>query len=231
MQLRSVSFALGLFLLVQMFAVPAPVWGRAGDVARLSSRASGDETKEGTPPPAASDILRTPAPVPTPLQHVSGEDLPKETYRDVYRIIKEDNSCSRFFGGSVQAVEVLNKLATEMRKKPLDSTTVGILMRGTYTRWQNATTGSAYRIFSETTINSRGPFYNVAAANKTVGIGRFAAHTRKGRALMLLHELGHLVTGPDGDWLLPNDGDDRKLSNRNTETVEDHCINQLAALS
>jgi hypothetical protein len=46
---------------------------------------------------------------------------------------------------------------------------------------------------------------------------------------MLLHELGHLIRGPAG-WLLPNDGGDAALSDRNTRTVESRCSEQLLAL-
>jgi hypothetical protein len=41
--------------------------------------------------------------------------------------------------------------------------------------------------------------------------------------------MGHLIRGQDG-WLLPNDGGDAALSDRNTRTVESRCLGQLLAL-
>ena len=61
-------------------------------------------------------------------------------------------------------------------------------------------------------------------------VGRFAAETRQAKALLLLHEMGHLVGTPDGGWLLPSDGGNPELSERNTRTVESQCLKQLLAL-
>jgi hypothetical protein len=60
-------------------------------------------------------------------------------------------------------------------------------------------------------------------------VGRFPAASRPARALMLLHELGHLIRGSEG-WLLQPDGGDAVLSDRNTRTVESRCKEQLLAL-
>ena len=106
-------------------------------------------------------------------------------------------------------------------------------MSGKYTMFHNATTGASYRLFDEATINSNGPFaMRVPPPSSTQRqmIGRFPAQSRQGRALTLLHELGHLLEGADGKWLLPNDGDSVSLSDRNTRIVEEHCVGQLLAL-
>ena len=83
--------------------------------------------------------------------------------------------------------------------------------------------------FDEATLNLDGPLGPDAARPSAprMLIGSFPAHTAQGHALILLHELGHLVYGPGGDWLLPNDGSDYALSARNTLAVEAHCVEQL----
>ena len=48
---------------------------------------------------------------------------------------------------------------------------------------------------------------------------------------MFLHELGHLMKGPDGHWLLPDDGSDEELSSRNSQRIELLCGAQIRDLS
>jgi hypothetical protein len=48
---------------------------------------------------------------------------------------------------------------------------------------------------------------------------------------MLLHELGHLMKGPNGDWLLPDDGKSFTDSLSNTRKIESICGEQIRALS
>jgi hypothetical protein len=105
-------------------------------------------------------------------------------------------------------------------------------MSGGYTFYQNHRTGVTYRLFDRAMINRDGPFApgGRPGAAPPTRVGRYASHTRPARALILLHELGHLVEGPGGGWLLPNDGGDYLLSERNTERVEAHCIEQLKAI-
>jgi hypothetical protein len=83
------------------------------------------------------------------------------------------------------------------------------------------------------TVNSIGPLHAVPLATQTRRrlIGRFPSETRAARALILLHEIGHLVQGGDGRWLLPNDGHDAGQSGRNSNTVENYCREQLNALN
>ena len=45
--------------------------------------------------------------------------------------------------------------------------------------------------------------------------------------LMLLHELAHLIAGPDGRWLIPDDGNNQELSRKNTLLVEARCRDQI----
>jgi hypothetical protein len=61
-------------------------------------------------------------------------------------------------------------------------------------------------------------------------VGSFAPGSRPARALILLHELGHLIQGDDGDWLIPDDGRDGWQSKANTLRVEQVCRAQLETL-
>jgi hypothetical protein len=184
---------------------------------------------EDAPPPVISAL-----PAPTPLDLTAVKLADKESYADVFRVLKDDNTCSRFFGGPNRAVAVFNQLALQLRSRPLGmaSKSIAILMSGSYTMYRDASTGASYRLFDEATINSNGPFaFRVQLRwSEQRMIGRFPAQTRQARALVLLHELGHLMEGASGSWLLPNDGKDFALSERNTRTVESRCAKQLLAL-
>lgn len=187
-----------------------------------------DETKTEE---AAAPVVSL-LPPPTPLDVKLEKLVDKESYADVFRVLKDDNACSRFFGGPNRAVEVFNRLSRQLRSKAIGAGSIAIRMSGDYTKFNDALTGASYRLFEEATINSHGPFAMRVPAPWLASrqIGRFPAQTRQARALILLHELGHLIQGTDGKWLLPNDGEDAALSERNTRTVEAHCIKQLLAL-
>ncbi|HEV3470851.1 MAG TPA: hypothetical protein VG148_16125 [Pyrinomonadaceae bacterium] len=184
-------------------------------------------------PKPAEDVLPAaarPAPVPTPLDQ--RQVSLQETYADVFGILSRENECSRFFGGPARAAEAFNQFARRLGRSPLGDARVAIQMSGGFTSYQNLQTGVTYRLFERATINLDGPLGPSAprSAVAATKVGRYAAHTRPARALILLHELGHLVPGPDGGWLLPNDGGDYLLSRRNTERVEARCAEQLEAI-
>ncbi|HVF27251.1 MAG TPA: hypothetical protein VM943_03350 [Pyrinomonadaceae bacterium] len=183
--------------------------------------------------PAADIVNIAPAaPVPTPLTLTTNDAIKSSLYMDVFNILKDDNSCSRFFGGPPSAVHVLNQLTLQFRKEPLRSNLVGFQMSGHYINISNRQTGASYRLFDKAIANSRGPIYNRNPHDAEVrrSIGRFQIHTREAKTLMLLHELGHLLPGKDGNWLLPNDGGNHVLSTQNSRTVEQHCLDQIRAL-
>src|SRR6266576_6131700 len=82
-------------------------------------------------------------------------------------------------------------------------------------------------------LNSGGPFYRQQTplgGSLIAGVGSFRANSREARVLMLLHELGHLMKGADGKWLLPDDGKSMADSLKNTRTVESVCGDQIRAL-
>lgn len=172
--------------------------------------------------------------VQAPLEEKEHGALESEAYDDIYGILKERNSCSNFFGGPAQAVEAFNQLAKRLKRKSLGNRTIAVQMRGQYGLYKNNATGASYRLFDEATFNTDGPLNranHLSSRGSLKNIGRYAATTRQARALVFLHELGHLVQGQDGAWVLPNDGESAVLSDRNTRIVTDKCSSQLAALN
>ena len=184
-----------------------------------------------TATPSVPEVA-SPAPVPTPLPLAIQRKIYTDMYLDVYRILKEENSCSRFFGGAVKAIEVLNRLTEQIKKKRLDNHRVAFKMSGPYNDVRNRQTGASYRLFEQVLVNTNGPLAlsPFISATHSQTIGRFRTNTREARALVLLHELGHLLQGPDGNWLLPNDGANYEVSLQNTITVQSYCLKQLTAL-
>jgi hypothetical protein len=146
--------------------------------------------------------------------------------------LSQESSCSRFFGGPYLALTVLNGFAPQLRGRPLGQGGVGIRMSGGYDIYRDGATGATYRLFKEAFINSDGPFLVrvVRPQSARLRVGRFEAETRQAKVLLLLHEMGHLVSAPGGGWLLPDDGGDAEQSERNTRTIESQCLKQLLAL-
>ncbi len=155
-----------------------------------------------------------------------------EAYYDTLGILTGNNGCSDFFGGSESSIDIFNRLIQRVRKDYL-AVSIGIQMSGEVVNAHNARTNSRYRLFEKVSINANGPFYRKKSSDSqpTVpGVGSFGPNTREARALMLLHELGHIVKGKSGSWLLPDDGRDQALSWENTKRIEDVCGNQIKGL-
>jgi hypothetical protein len=174
------------------------------------------EAKTSESPPAA----------PSPL--ISQDKVLGSAYYDTVSILGSNNPCSDFFGGPA-SVEIFNELVSKIRKDAL-AAGIGMRMSGLTTNIHNARTNIKYRIFDKVSINSRGPFYRKKAAHwePTVPkVGTFEPNTQQVRVLMLLHELGHVMTGSNGQWLLPDDGQDEGLSRANSRKIENVCTDQL----
>ncbi|HYP53984.1 MAG TPA: hypothetical protein VEQ42_10620 [Pyrinomonadaceae bacterium] len=247
MRLRS------LFL-VLAFAAPAPALAQEvpAQVSGANVRPDGRRDSAPAVPPELSDTTLTTAatpeaaspseprpeearvrvaPVPTPLPLAASADAHHVAYAEAFRILSADNECSRFFGGAAAAVEVLNRTVERMRPRPLPEPSTCVKMRGQYTVIKNTQTGAVFRVFDEVTVNSEGPVSHAPSrAARRMAVGSFPAHTKPGWVLILLHEVGHLVQKEGGGWLLPNDGDDARLSQLNTKRVEANCLKQLNAL-
>ncbi|SRR6266542_2712638 len=153
-------------------------------------------------------------------------------YLDARTLLDHDSPCSQFYGGS-KSEQVLDELAVRLRTASINDSKIGIKMSGSFTWFVDSESGISYRLFEEAQINSIGPFYRskVFPAEPFVpNVGSFQPNTRQARILILLHELAHLIKGPNGMWLIPDDGDNPRLSHQNTLTVESRCGEQIRAL-
>ena len=148
-----------------------------------------------------------------------------EAYLDAFSILKEDNTCSAFYGGPT-AIEVLNQLKQQLRPTHLNST-VGVRMTGRTMKLTSLQYPLSYRLFDKAELNLEGPFYRGNDFRSERSIGGFLPNTREARVTILLHELGHLVETPDKQWLLPNDGASGSLVRKNTERVIAVCGKQI----
>ena len=155
-----------------------------------------------------------------------------QAYFDVFAMLSNQNTCSRFYGGPRTATTVLNRLVPLVRSASL-LREVSFQMKGRPTVIYDSHTGRSYRIFETTRVNIHGSFYErrIDPMRKFPSdVGNFPPGTRQARALILLHELGHLIPGENGDWLLPDDGFDFLKSQANTLRVQQACRAELQAL-
>jgi len=189
-------------------------------------------------PDFANDVrsigeVRTSAPVPSaPSPLISQDKVLAAAYYDTVNILGSSNRCSDFFGGPT-AVGIFKELVSKIRKDTL-SARIGMRMSGVTTNVHDAKTKTNYRVFEKVTLNSRGAFYRKGAGlfePIVPRVGTFEPNTKQARVLMLLHELGHVVKGSDGQWLLPDDGRDEGMSLANSRKIEDVCDDQIHSLS
>src|SRR5689334_6070091 len=155
-----------------------------------------------------------------------------QAYSDVFKILSDENSCSNFYGGSRKATTVLNGFVPLVQSHRLLKE-LSFEMTGRTRILHNPITGLSYRLFDRAVVNSDGSFYRRRLDSLhrfPANVGSFQPGTRQARALILLHELGHLMEGDDGGYLLPDDGRDGALSNRNTLMVQQACRVQLETL-
>ena len=165
----------------------------------------------------------------TDLPLVLEDNVFSSAYYDVLEILNSRNRCSEFFGGST-TIGVFNQMVAKMRKDFL-SADIGIRMSGKTENIVSSQTNRIYRLFEKVSLNGNGPFYrsrNFNSGPSPLGVGTYGANTRQVRVLMLLHELGHTVTTDDGKWLLPDDGENEGLSQRNSMKVEKECGQEIA---
>jgi hypothetical protein len=155
-----------------------------------------------------------------------------QAYSDVFKILSDENTCSDFYGGPRKATTVLNNFVPLVQSHRLLKE-LSFVMTGRPRIFHNPITGLSYRLFDRATVNSDGSFYHRrldSLRRFPADVGSFPPGTRPARALILLHELGHLIEGEDGGWLLPDDGHDGAQSVRNTLMVQRACRLQLDAL-
>ena len=155
-----------------------------------------------------------------------------QAYSDAFRILSDPNACSSFYGGPRKATIVLNDFVSRVKPRVL-SREVAFQMTGRARFVFNSHSEVFYRLFEKTLVNLNGSFYQRRAdpMNRFPSdIGDFQPGTRRARALILLHELGHLIQDVNGDWLLPDDGFNGPISRANTERVQQACRAQLESL-
>jgi len=158
----------------------------------------------------------------------------EQALQDAMSILSKNNPCSRFFGDTKTAQEVLPRLAARFQIRLLRDSRIGLEMSGALTYFDQTENHRAYRLFDAATINLRGPFFKakVFPADPYVPpVGGFRPNTREARVLILLHEMAHLLKGGDGNWLVPDDGDNPALSKQNTALIESQCRAQIRSLS
>lgn len=155
-----------------------------------------------------------------------------QAYFDVFKILSNQNTCSSFYGGSRSATTVLNSFVMRVKSEPL-MRDVSFQMQGRLTVVYDPAASRPYRLFQKIIVNTDGSFYQ-RRTDLTLkfppDVGDFAPGTRPARALILLHELGHLIEGEDGAWLLPDDGFNKLQSKANTLRVQQACRKELERL-
>ena len=155
-----------------------------------------------------------------------------QSYADVFKILSSRNSCSSFYGGPRAATTVLNDFFLLVRSREL-FLEVSFQMAGKPRMIYDHSARVFYRLFDTTFVNTNGSFYQrrLDPMRKVpFDVGDFRPGTRQARALILLHELGHLIRGENGAWLIPDDGFDFQQSHANSLHIQEVCRVQLDAL-
>ena len=156
-----------------------------------------------------------------------------QAYSDVYNILSTENTCSTFYGGPRPATTVLNAFVSQIKYEQVYRE-ISFRMAGRLTLVRDDAAGVFYRLFDMTAVNTNGSFYQRRAEpmrNIPADVGSFLPGSRPARALILLHELAHLIRGKNGAWLIPDDGYDSEKSKANTSRVEKMCRAHLYALN
>ena len=156
-----------------------------------------------------------------------------QAYIDVFKILSDQNTCSDFYRGPRTATTVLNGFVRRVKSQSL-LRDVSFKMVGSPRIIRDPATGASYRLFEKTMVNINGSFYQRRAdpmRKFPSDVGNFAPGSRAARALILLHELGHLIQDEHGEWLIPDDGFDGRQSKENTFRVQQVCRKELNKLN
>lgn len=164
---------------------------------------------------------------------VAGKDFSlRMAYDDVFGILAIENTCSAFYGGPAAATTVLNQMLGHVERGQLPSF-ISFQMTGRPRGFFDPHSGASYRLFDKAIVNEDGAFYQRRfdpRLSQPRNVGSFPPGTRAARALILMHELAHLVKGRNGAWLIADDGTDSWQSKQNTAQIERRCAAQLREL-
>jgi hypothetical protein len=163
---------------------------------------------------------------------IAKDKVLRAAYYDTLSILSTNNVCSDFFGGPALSIEAFNHFVSRIRKYHF-SGSIAMVMTGETTNVRNNLTKKQFRLFEKVLVNANGPFYRSRFSttdSQVPPVGTFEPNTKQVRALIFLHELGHLIKGEDGAWLLPNDGNSVNVSKLNTRKIEDVCGTQIKGL-
>lgn len=194
------------------------------DIASTSSKSASTEERSSVP-------LIPPVPKALSTRDPRKLSLIDRAYLDVFTILNEDSSCSRFFGGR-NAIAALNEMVLGLKPRYFDHD-IAIRMTGQTTLVQSHATGFTFRLFERMELNMAGSFFRAPSPSErhftitTI----YPPNSRETRVVVFLHELGHLVRGAGDKWLLTDDGDDASLSLDNTERVISACREQITSLA
>ena len=199
----------------------------------LQSVQTPGQQANGESKPVPIDEVAVPAEEsPRPLVFTKRDWDLTRAYSDVFKILSSQNTCSDFYGGPRTATTVLNGFVTRVKSQSL-MREVSFQMAGHPRVIRDPVTGASYRLFEQTMVNINGSFYQRRTdpmRKFPSDVGDFSPGSRAARALILLHELGHLIQAENGDWLIPDDGFNGQQSRANTLRVQQACRRQLNAL-
>jgi hypothetical protein len=198
-----------------------------------SSAEEATKTSTVEQPPAVGESKTAARIIPKSLTFINPKKLTPldRAYLDAFTILREENSCSRLYGGS-HAIIALNEMVGQLHPTYMDRLT-GVRMSGATTMRLDSPTGLTFRLFEKAELNLDGLFYrgNSLYSAHIPSIGIFQPNTREARVTVLLHELGHLVRRANKKWVLPDDGNDPDQSRENTARVIAVCRKQIEDLS
>lgn len=189
-----------------------------------------DQTGVHTRP--IENVAVSPEDVPPPLDFPKKDWNLRHSYSDVFKILSKENSCSNFYGGPRAATIVFNDFVAHVKPQLLFRE-ISFQMEGKPRFIRDHSTGVFYRLFDKTIVNREGAFYQrrVDLMDKFPSdVGSFFPGSRPARALILLHELAHLIQGENGAWLIPDDGHNPRQSKANSLRIEEVCRAQLNTL-
>ena len=195
------------------------------DITSTSSTSAVPEERASVPP------LIAPVPKALTTRDPGKLSLVDRAYLDVFTILNEDSSCSRFFGGR-NAIAALNEMVAGLKPRYFDHD-IAIRMTGQTTLVQSHVTGFTFRLFERMELNMAGSFFRAPSPSERHFIITpiYPANSRETRMVVFLHELGHLVRGDDNKWVLTDDGDDSRRSLDNTERIVSACREQIKSLA